>query len=406
MLAQGLRKAAETARVAVALEPDFDFLSAEYDDLFAASEATAFQHPIWLDSFYRHMLAPNDAEKVVVVGRDAATGRLEFVLPLVRRSQSGVVLLENANLGVSDYAHPVLRANWRPQVAPHDAVKAVLPAHDLLNIRPMRADSLDAWGQVLGAPQSPLTYSSHAVALSGTFREWRACTLEPTFSRQIDRKMKRFFKSGEVEFRQLRDAGDIAGAIDAIARFRVGRFEGDILQQEYARRFYAEVGAAGAAKGMARTYRLMLDGEMVAATFGLTHRGRFCSILVSGDYARFGRHSPGFLLDDFVIADWMKDGGEVFDFTIGDESYKHVFGTSPTSLHAIVSPANLKGRAAATAFTTLRTLQRMNETVKPVQTLAATFRSARAATRRWFFKAGLIPFLIERQVLVEAFAVL
>lgn len=396
----------EVDRVAISLEPAFDFLSGEYEELFAQSEATAFQHPIWLDCFYRHMLAPSEAEKVVVVGRASRTGRLAFVLPLVRRRQSGVVLVEAANLGVGDYAHPVLRRCWRPEPWLVAMVKAALPSHDLLNIRPMREESVAAWTLFFGDDDTPLTYSAHAVELSGSFQTWRASAYDPSFARNVDRKKKRFFKSGAVEFVRLSTPDDVRQAIDAIARFRAGRFEGDLLQQEFARRFYAEVAARGAHTGLARTYRLTLDGEMVAATFGLTHRGRFCSILVSGDYARFGRHSPGFLLDDLVLEDWMNDGGEVFDFTIGDESYKHGFGTSPTAMHAIVSPANLKGRAAATAFTTWRTLRRMNENVRPVETLTATLRSAREATRRWLFKAGLIPFLVERQVLVECVAAL
>lgn len=390
----------------LALEPGFDFMSEDYAELFSVSEATAFQHPIWLDCFYRHMLAPNAAEKVVLVGRDARGGRLQFVLPLVRRSQSGVVLVEAANLGVGDYAHPVMQRGWLPGQSLVPAVKAALPSHDLLNIRPMRDDSVASWRLFFGAEDAPLSYSAHAVALSGSFRQWRAAAYDPSFARNVDRKKKRFFKSGAVDFARLTAPDDLRKAIDSIARFRAGRFEGDLLQQEFARRFYAEVAARGAATGLSRTYRLSLDGEMVAATFGLTHRGRFCSILVSGDYARFGRHSPGFLLDDLVLEDWIGDGGEVFDFTIGDESYKHGFGTSPTAMNAIVAPANLKGRAAATAFTTWRTLRQLNRTMKPVEALASTVRSARQATSRWLFKAGLVPFLIERQVLVECCAVL
>jgi CelD/BcsL family acetyltransferase involved in cellulose biosynthesis len=391
---------------ALALEPGFDFMSEDYAELFAAAEATAFQHPIWLDCFYRHMLAPSAAEKVVLVGRAARGGRLQFVLPLVRRSQSGVVLVEAANLGVGDYAHPVMRRGWLPDGPLAGAVKAALPPHDLLNIRPMRDEAVASWRLFFGMEDAPLSYSAHAVALSGTFRQWRAAAYDPSFARNVDRKKKRFFKSGIVDFARLSGPGEVRQAIDAIARFRAGRFEGDLLQQDFARRFYGEVAARGAQTGLARTYRLTLDGEMVAATFGLTHRGRFCSILVAGDYQRFGRHSPGFLLDDLVLEDWIGDGGAVFDFTIGDESYKHGFGTSPTPMHAIVAPANLKGRAAATAFATWRTLRQLNRTMKPAEALASTLRSARQATSRWLFKAGLVPFLIERQVLMECCAVL
>ena len=71
-------RSAEPERVAVALEPGFDFLSGEYRQLFEASGATAFQHPAWLDAFYRTMTAPHGAEKLVVAGRDAADRRAAF----------------------------------------------------------------------------------------------------------------------------------------------------------------------------------------------------------------------------------------------------------------------------------------------------------------------------------------
>ena len=46
----------------VGVDNAFDFLSREYYELFGASSATAFQHPLWLDGIYKR-LAPTAGAK-------------------------------------------------------------------------------------------------------------------------------------------------------------------------------------------------------------------------------------------------------------------------------------------------------------------------------------------------------
>ena len=62
----------------------FDFLSAEYHQLFDHSTATLFQNPVWLDSFYSTLVPTVGAEPLVVTVRTDDDGRLLAVLPLVR----------------------------------------------------------------------------------------------------------------------------------------------------------------------------------------------------------------------------------------------------------------------------------------------------------------------------------
>ncbi len=339
-------------KVVVGLEPDFDFLSGEYRALFEASAATPFQHPAWLDAFYRTMLAPHGAEKLVVAGRDSADGTLLFLLPLLRRRRSGVVLIEAANLGVGDYAHPVVA----PALRNGDfvsAVAAVLPPYDILNIRPIRDESRQLWQAFLPGQSRTLDYSAHAAALFAPFAAWRDEALDGSFARYLDRKKKRFLKSGKIELVHV--DGDFRAGIDLIASIRKGRFDDDILQNAYAREFYADVAANG--REVARIYRLMLDGADVAQAFGLVLDGRFYYLLIGADYERFGKHSPGLVLYDLLIEKWIDEGGTVFDFTIGDEAFKRDFGTTPTPMHALVDTATLKGKLALSAFDTVRSLR-------------------------------------------------
>lgn len=338
----------DARRLACAIEPDFDFLGEEYSILYAAAAATAFQHPLWLDGLYARLAPARGAERIVLTVRDR--GELVCVVPLLKRRKSGVTLLETADLGVSDYASPVIMPGWAPPPDLAEAIAALLPAHDILRIRPIREEAAGLWTAVLGGTVERLDFSAHATVLAGSFAEWRNAALDPSFARQLDRKQKKFARTGKAELRLLERPDEIAMAIAAIAMLRAGRFAGDMIQQQSVRDFYTDIAVRGAAAGFARTYSLLLDGEPIGHTFGLTAGGRFDYLLIGCDYDTHGRHSPGLLLYDGMIEDWMRDGGAVFDFTIGDEPFKKDFGTLPTAMFELRDVPTWRGRLAGAAF--------------------------------------------------------
>src|SRR5713226_2213784 len=51
----------------VAIEPNFDFLSAEYQSLHRRSQTTAFQDPRWLHALYRDVVPRLKADPFIVV---------------------------------------------------------------------------------------------------------------------------------------------------------------------------------------------------------------------------------------------------------------------------------------------------------------------------------------------------
>lgn len=344
----------------IGIESDFDFGSDAFAELFEQSDASAFQHPLWLAAFYRRLAPVRNAEPVIVAGRDA-DGQLQFVLPLIRRRKSGVWLLESNDLGVSDYAAPVLRAGFTATAATRAAIAAALPAHDIIRIRPIRAEHVDQWRSLLALDARRLDFSAHATDLPTRYSEWRSQALEPSFSRYLDKKKKRFFKLDRARLQLLSDPLQIAAAVDAIQAERKDRFSGDPIQDDFVRDFYAEIATAGATAGLARTYALMLGDEAVGHVFGLTHAGRFHYLLIGCDYERHGRHSPGLILYDTMIEDWIAAGGTVFDFTIGDEAFKQDFATVPTPMFELLQTSTWRGRLAHAAFHARTELRRLRE---------------------------------------------
>ena len=332
----------------------YDFTGPAYAELHGASTATAFQHPLWMDAFFRHLAQERGAEPVIVVGRHSETGRPEFILPLIRRSLSGVTLLEATDLGVSDYAAPVVRRSWS-----HNAIDAAqlqrmvrdaLPPFDILRIKPVRESALPLWQTFFAGSVEREDYSSHAAHLTAPYAEWREKALGRSFRKYLDRRKKRFLKSGEAKLRLLKDPDEIRHGISEIRRLRAGRFDGDVIQQDFAEKFYAEIATRGSRQDFARTYALTLDGQDIGFVFGLTQDGRFLYLLIGCDYETHGRHSPGLLMYDMIIEDWIGDDGNIFDFTIGDEGFKADFGTAPTAIFAIRQAPTLLGKLALAGY--------------------------------------------------------
>ena len=335
----------------IELLSSFDFLSKDYAALFARSDAHAFQHPLRLDAFYRHLAPNRSAERHVLVARARNTTQLDLVLPLILRRKSGFRLLETTDLGVSDYSAPVASPDfWAALEQQPDMSRRVLqtlPKCDLLRIRPVRDDDCRKFEKLLvGSQPEAQGFSSHAVKLSAPYDEWRKANINGSLRKMIDRKTRKLGREQDITLSELRDEGEIRGAIEAIAKLRAGRFEGDVIQDGFAKEFYSDVAANGAGAGLASTWRMRAGDTDVGIVFGLTHAGRFYYLLIGCDYDQFGTYSPGLQLYDAIMRDWTEKGGKVFDFTIGDEAFKAKFGTSPTPIYAFLIPRSPLGRLA------------------------------------------------------------
>ena len=75
---------------------------------------TAFQHPIWLETWYG---AFREASPLIAVVTDGITGRPIALVPLILHVRHGVRIVEFADLNVTDYNAPILRAGVTFDVA-------------------------------------------------------------------------------------------------------------------------------------------------------------------------------------------------------------------------------------------------------------------------------------------------
>src|SRR5665647_1102374 len=94
-------------------------------------------------------------------------------------------------------------------------------------------------------------------------------------------------------------------------------------------------------------HALTVGGEIVAALWSIGTHGYYTSLLAShagGDWARF---SPGLLAFEQAFAWCFAQGFEVYDFGLGDETYKFRWCDRELHLGSVIRARSLLGHATA-----------------------------------------------------------
>ena len=334
----------------IGVENSFDFLSEEYRELFQNSRATAFQHPLWLDRLYGRLAPRFDAEPLIIVARWRGSGRLAMVLPLMRRRHGVMRVVEFADLKVSDYAAAVCdRATFglilRDDLACGRIRRALRP-YDFLRIQKLRDDALPL-DLLFGHTRASMGMNAHAVPLYGPFDKWRSDNIDPSYRKELDKKGRQIRRKGEVRFAVSLDPGEITATFHRMREYRRPRFQDrddpDLLQGAGYFDFYLDLAIAGAKAGFCRTYTLWLDRRPISGVWGMTHQDQFLTVLGGFDLANFKNYSIGALVFEAVAGNCIDRGERVLDFTIGDESYKRLFGMQPTAMWTVSGPGSPVG---------------------------------------------------------------
>src|SRR5665647_448686 len=104
----GHRTARESSRAEgfrVEFVRDWKLALARWNDI---GSSTPFQDHRWLEAWYAAFANLSQVESLIAVVHDAATSEQVALLPLVRRMQNGIRIVEFADLNLTDYNAPLL----------------------------------------------------------------------------------------------------------------------------------------------------------------------------------------------------------------------------------------------------------------------------------------------------------
>ncbi|GAA0237764.1 hypothetical protein LNAOJCKE_1735 [Methylorubrum aminovorans] len=328
----------------------------EVSALRGGTAPTPFQGADWLASWYEAMAGRAGLTPVIVTVRQARTGELALVLPLVLRRIGSLRLIEFADLDLTDYNAPLIGP-----AAPRDrreaarlwrAVRRALPPADLVRLAKMET----AFG---GAP-NPLALLPGAIAcalngnlvrLGPDYDAWRYAGLERTARKELERIWRVFTKHPDAAFERVTDPAWARAVLAAIENLQKRRMDAlgatYFLNEPDVAAVYHRLVERGLADGSTVVTALVAGGEIVAGLLGLRLGERYIMIRIGQAGGRWSNCSPGRLVIERTMAFLHAEGVRCVDFSIGNYDYKRRFGTEPLALVDLVAPLGWRGLAPA-----------------------------------------------------------
>jgi CelD/BcsL family acetyltransferase involved in cellulose biosynthesis len=336
--------------VDIAVEPHFDFLSAEYRAFHNLRRATVFQAPLWLDAIHRKLVPHLSATQYTLTARNRHDRALLALIPLVVQKSSGISILQPADFGVCDYncivAEPRVLETLAGDQAVLDRIDALLGVAGVLMFRKVRDDGFAAGRLFRKTTATPCENAAYHSETGDDFEAWQRRTISRKFSKELGRLGRQIEREcGTYEHREVQTEKEIREALAFLRDTRKGRFEDDLLDSETYFSFYCDYAVAAAQSGEAITYVSYLDGKPVAVLFGLAGGGEFHAVLIGSDIDNYGRFSVGTQIIYRVIKLRFGQGFRRFDMGLGNTGYKSHFRVDETTLHNFTSSRSLAGSA-------------------------------------------------------------
>jgi CelD/BcsL family acetyltransferase involved in cellulose biosynthesis len=346
------RTTTRTAGFRVELVGDWKQAAARWNDIHPS---TPFQHPQWCEAWYGAFAAVDGVEPLIAVVTDAASGEQAALLPLIRRRQNDIRIVEFADLDLTDYNAPILgsaaprdaraaRALWRELRA---ALRRMQGGADLIRLRKVPLD-LDGRPSPLAllADAGPCAANGNLVTTGDDYDGWRY-TLEKTVRKELERSWRVFTRDPAAGFSLVTDNNEALRILSTTEVQQGTRMQSlglnFILNDETCATFYRNLVRDGVGSGYAMVSALTVGDEVVATLLGIRSGSRYVMIRISNAGDKWSNCSPGRLIIERTMAALHRDGVREFDFSIGNYAYKRRFGVTRLPLVDINAALSWRG---------------------------------------------------------------
>ena len=359
---------------------------------------TPFQSFDWLARWQRHVGDRRQVTPAIVVGRDDR-GELQFIFPFAIEKHGPVRCLTWLGSALCDYNAQLVAPAFAAGLTP-DSFRALW--RDML-VR-LRADrrfrfdyvDMQKMPETIGGIANPLLAlplrehpsGAHAATLSGdweTFYEAR----RSSSTRKTDRKKRRrLAERGEIRFTEPVGDDERQRTLSALFRQKANTFSrqgvGNFLASPGVEEFYRDVVGDPETADLVHLSRLDVGPEIAAISVGLQGNDAYHLVLSSYHDGALAQHGPGMHHLHELLRRAIDKGLRVFDFTVGDEAYKHDWCDIEIRLYDHLAPATPLGVPAVAAIVAYRNLKRF---IKQTPILWSAFYSARSLLLRRRFTA-------------------
>jgi len=348
----GARANTRAAGFRVEVMSDWQAAIARWQDV---SPSTPFQHRQWYDAWYGAFAGADGVEPLIAVVTDASTGELAVMLPLIRRRQSNIRIVEFADLDLTDYNAPILgnaaprdaraaRVLWRDLLK---ALRRMQGGADLIRLRKVPVD-LDGRANPLALLDAagPCSLNGNLVTTDETYDAWRY-TLEKTVRKELERSWRVFTRDPAAAFKLITDHHEALKILSTTEVQQGTRMQSlglnFVLNDETCAAFYRNLVRDGVGSGYALVSALTVGDEVVATLLGIRAGAHYVMIRISNAGEKWSNCSPGRLIIERTMAALHQDGVREFDFSVGNYAYKRRFGVARLPLVDISAALRWRG---------------------------------------------------------------
>jgi CelD/BcsL family acetyltransferase involved in cellulose biosynthesis len=336
----------------VELASDWKQAVARWNDI---SPSTPFQHPQWYAAWYDAFATADGVEPLIAIVTDASTGEQAALLPLIRRRQKNISIVEFADLDLTDYNAPILgpaaprdaktaRVFWREL---RMALRRMPGGADLIRLRKVPLD-LDCRPNPLALldDAGPCSLNGNVVVTGEDYDAWRY-TLEKTVRKELERSWRVYTRDPAASFQIVTDNEEALRILSTTEVQQGTRMQSlglnFILNDETCAAFYRNLVRDGVGSGYAVVTALRVGDEIVATLLGIRCGTRYVMIRISNAGDKWSNCSPGRLIIERTMAALHKDGVREFDFSVGNYAYKRRFGVTRLPLVDVSAGLSWRG---------------------------------------------------------------
>lgn len=328
-------------------------------------EGTAFQSPNWLGCWLEIFGSDPGIDCFLLTIADE-NRKVALALPVLRRREGGLRVIEMMDLGVSDYSapllHPRLAARLPRTPALWDLLMPAMPEADLLRLERQCPFVQDMPNPLFAHPRAvPNRLAGWRMPLPDTWEAYQA-TLSDSMRDKLMRNGRRFARAPETGIGAI---GTVDAALEAFAALE--RMQAERIQEKgldyhlnapKMTAFYRRLLETGLASGETVIIAMHGGGETVAVNFAVRSGAEAMLLRVTNRFGEWARMTPGLLATEFTIRAAQARGVRFFDFGMGTYDYKRRFGAREKPLMDLVLPLSPKGWPKALLWHTQYRLSR------------------------------------------------
>jgi CelD/BcsL family acetyltransferase involved in cellulose biosynthesis len=387
--------------IELSLHRDLASIEDEWRAFEQRAHCTVFQTYAWLRTWQQHVGASTGANPAVVIGR--AAGDLVFLLPFAVDRWCSLRRLIWLGSNNNDYNGPLLAPEFQWAIGPEafltlwPKVLACIEQAPELRFDLIHLVHMPEWIGGVAHPMrklhvTPHTISAHHAHLTGDWEAFYAERRSADTRRRDRTKRRRLQELGEVKLRIPERADEIARSFDALVSQKARSFARmgvpDIFKRPGHTGFYRSLALEPANRDVVHISRLDVGDTVAAVNLGLRFRGRYYHILASYTTGALSRYGPGAAHLHELMRHAIESRCKVFDFTVGDESYKRDWADTQVKLFEFIAAAGWRGAAAAWALQgssrakrLIKEAPRLSNSLAAARTMIGQLRPARRTLR-------------------------